>query len=413
VPEGRTVCVTGMGVVSPIGTNIGEFLVSLQNGRSGIRALRSDFSQRLAHNAFGVVELPEQSPLPRARLAGVDRFSAFALIAAHEAVADAGLAGAACLERAVVCVGTGLGGAETLQHGYEELLLRGGGRINPLTVVKGMNNAAAAHIAIDFRCHGHSITYSTACSSSAIAIGEALLALRHGRADVAIAGGAEALLTLGTIAAWEALRTLAIPDPADPATACRPFAADRTGLVLAEGAGFVLLEEEEHARARGAKIHARLRGYGTSTDATHMTKPDALGQTAAMQAALDDAGLRAAQIGYVNAHGTATIAGDIIETQAIKQIFGEHAKTLAVSSTKSMHGHLMGATGAVEFIASLLAMREGFAPPTINLHKPDPQCDLDYVANRARHGLQIEHVMSNSFAFGGSNAVLIASRAPA
>lgn len=407
--QARSVCVTGIGVVSPIGTNRREFLAALQAGRSGIRALRSDFSDRIAYNAFGVVELPAETPVARSRLAGLDRFSVFGLIAAHEAVADAQLQGAACLQRASVWVGTGMGGAETMQQGYEELLLRAGARINPLTVVKGMNNAAAAHIAIDFGCHGQSVTYSAACSSSAIAIGEALRALRWGYADVAIAGGTDALLTLGTISAWQALRTLAIPDPADPSTACRPFAADRTGLVLAEGAGFVVLEEEQHARARGATIHAHLSGYGTSTDATHMTKPDASGQAAAMQAALADAGLQGSQIGYVNAHGTATLAGDIIETEAIKRVFGAHAKALAVSSTKSMHGHLMGATGAVEFIASVLALRHGFVPPTINLHKPDPACDLDYVAHYARHDVPLAHVMSNSFAFGGSNAVLIAS----
>ncbi len=406
----RKVCVTGIGVLSPIGNGGPAFLAGLQNGRSGIRALCDDFSARLAHNAFGVVDLPAVTSLPRSRLAGLDRFSIFGLIAAHEAVADAGLAGHSCLDRAVVSVGTGMGGAETLQQGYEELLLRGGARINPFTVIKGMNNAAAAHIAIDFGCHGQSLTYSTACSSSAIAIGEALRAIRGAHANVAIAGGTEALLTHGTIAAWQALRTLAIPDPADPSTACRPFAADRSGLVLAEGAGFVILEEEAHARARGATIHARLSGYGASTDAGHLTKPDPAGQTAAMRAALTDAGLRESDIGYVNAHGTATLAGDVAETEAIKRVFRQHAAALAISSTKSMHGHLMGATGAVEFIASVLALRHRFLPPTINLHKPDPACDLDYVPNRARYDVRLEHVMSNSFAFGGSNAVLIASR---
>ncbi|SPE20030.1 Nodulation protein E [Burkholderiales bacterium] len=405
----RTVCVTGLGVVSPIGNGTPAFLAGLQSGRSGIRALHTAFSDRLAHNAFGVVDLPAETSVPRSRLAGIDRFSAFALIAAHEAVADAGLAGHPCLGRAIVYVGTGMGGSESVEKGYEELLLRGGARINPLIVVKGMNNAAAAHIAIDFGCHGQSLTYSTACSSSAIAIGEAQRAIGSGRADVAIAGGTEALLTYGAIAAWQAMRTLAIPDPADPSTACRPFAADRTGLVLSEGAGFVILEEENHARARGATIHARLSGYGTSTDASHMTKPDPTGQAAAIQAALADAGLQSSDIDYVNAHGTATLAGDVAETEAIKRVFGGHAKSLAVSSTKSMHGHLMGATGAVEFIASVLAMQHGFLPPTINLHQPDPACDLDYVPNRARQGVRLRHVMSNSFAFGGSNAVLIAS----
>jgi 3-oxoacyl-[acyl-carrier-protein] synthase II len=304
-----------------------------------------------------------------------------------------------------------MGGAESMQQGYEELLLRGGARMNPLLVVKGMNNAAAAHIAMDFHCHGQSITYSTACSSSAIAIGEAARAIRGGHAELAIAGGTEALLTFGTISAWQALRTLAIPDPADPGSACRPFAADRTGLVLGEGAGFVILEDETHARARGATVLARLSGYGASTDATHLTKPDPTGQALAMRAALSDAGLEASQVDYINAHGTATLAGDVIETEAIKHVFQEHARSLPVSSTKSMHGHLMGATGAVEFVASVLALQHSFLPPTINLHKPDPACDLDYVPNRARRDVPLRHVMSNSFAFGGSNAVLVASRA--
>jgi 3-oxoacyl-[acyl-carrier-protein] synthase II len=408
----RNVCVTGLGALTPIGNGIPAFLAGLQAGRSGIRAMHSDFSARLAYNAFGIVDMPSVPAVPRSRISGLDRFSIFGLIAAHEAVGDAGLAGHPGLADAILAVGTGMGGAESVQQGYEELLLRGGARLNPLLVIKGMNNAAAAHIAIDFGCHGQSITYSTACSSSAIAIGEAARAIRSGAADIAIAGGTEALLTYGTIAAWQALRTLAIPDPANPQTACRPFSADRTGLVLAEGAGFVILEEEAHARARGARIRARLSGYGARTDAAHLTKPDPAGQSAAMRAALADAGLAPHDIGYINAHGTATLAGDVTETEAIKRVFGAHAARMPVSSTKSMHGHIMGATGAVEFIATLLAMEHGFLPPTINLNVPDPACDLDYVPNRARSGVRIAHAMSNSFAFGGSNAVLIASRLP-
>jgi 3-oxoacyl-[acyl-carrier-protein] synthase II len=210
-----------------------------------------------------------------------------------------------------------------------------------------------------------------------------------------------------------AMRTLAIPDPADPGSACRPFAADRTGLVLGEGAGFLILEDEGHARARGARIHAILSGYGARTDATHLTRPDAAGQVATMRAALRDAGLAPSDIAYLNAHGTATQAGDIVETQAVREAFGDHAAKLPVSSTKSMHGHLMGATGAVELIATVLAIRHSFLPPTINLHRPDPACDLDYVPLQAREGVDIPHAMTNSFAFGGSNAVLVASRAPA
>jgi 3-oxoacyl-[acyl-carrier-protein] synthase II len=408
----RKVCVTGLGALTPIGNGIPAFLAGLQAGRSGIRAMQSDFSAKLAYNAFGIVDMPSVAAVPRSRTGGLDRYSILGLIAAHEAVGDAGLVGHPALESAILAVGTGMGGAESVQQGYEELLLRGGARLNPLLVVKSMNNAAAAHIAIDFGCHGQSLTYSTACSSSAIALGEAARAIRSGHADIAIAGGTEALLTFGTIAAWQALRTLAIPDPEHPQTACRPFSADRTGLVLAEGAGFVVLEEEAHARARGARVHARLSGYGARTDASHLTKPDPAGQSAAMRAALADAGLEPGDIGYINAHGTATLAGDITETEAIKRVFGDHARRLAVSSTKSMHGHLMGATGAVEFIAAVLAMEHGFLPPTINLHHPDPACDLDYVPNAARQGVVLRHVMSNSFAFGGSNAVLIASRLP-
>src|SRR5450631_716821 len=310
----RSVCITGIGVLSPIGNGAAGFLAGLRSGRSGIRALHCDFSERLLFNAFGVVDLPAETGVPRSRLAGLDRFSIFGLVASHEAVADAGLRGHPGLADAIVAVGTGMGGSETMQLGFEELLLRGGSRINPLTVVKGMNNAAAAHIAIDFGCHGQSLTYSTACSSSAVAIGEAARAIRAGTADLAIAGGTDAMLTLGTITAWQALRTLAIPDPADPASACRPFSADRSGLVLAEGAGFVILEEEGHARARGARIHGRLSGYGARTDASHMTKPDPSGQAATMRAALADAALRESDIGYINAHGTATIAGDVAET---------------------------------------------------------------------------------------------------
>ena len=410
MPSAHRVCITGLGALTPIGASVPAFLAGLRAGITGIRPLVAPFTDRIPHNAFGTIEaLPER--LPKTRLAGLDRFSALGLLAAHEAVADAGLVGHAALADAIVSVGTGMGGSETLQSGYEELLLRGGARVNPFLVIKAMNNAAAAHIAIDFGCHGQSLTYSTACSSSAIAIGEAARRIRSGEAQVAIAGGTEALLTLGTITAWFALRTLAIPDPGDPGSACRPFSADRNGLVLGEGAGFVILESEEHARARGARVHAVLSGYGARTDATHLTRPDAVGQVATMRAALRDAGLAPEDIGYLNAHGTATPAGDAVETQAVKEAFGDHAARLPVSSTKSMHGHLMGATGAVELIASVLAVTHSFLPPTINLRQPDPACDLDYVPHQAREGVAVRHAMSNSFAFGGSNAVLIASKA--
>jgi 3-oxoacyl-[acyl-carrier-protein] synthase II len=270
-----------------------------------------------------------------------------------------------------------------------------------------MNNAAAGHISIDHGLRGPSFTYSTACSSSAIAIGEAYRAIRHGYVDAAIAGGAESLLTLGTIRAWEALRTLAVTDTQDPAASCRPFSKDRTGLVLAEGAGMLVLETLDRASRRGARIHAEVIGYGAASDASHLTRPGEEGQVRAIRLALADAGSSPDEIDYINAHGTATLAGDVIETLAIKKVFGERAAHIPVSSTKSMHGHLMGAVGAVEFIASIMAIGRGAVPPTANLRVPDPECDLDYVPNIGRPGVAVRTVMSNSFAFGGSNAVLI------
>ena len=407
----RKAFVTGLGVVSPVGNSLDEFFNNLLSGRSGIRRLSAAFAPRLAAQIGGEVDFDAGALFPRPKLALLDRFSQFALAAAGQAMADARIdASDPRKMRAGVYIGTGLGGAQTTEAGYVELFTNGKDRLPPYTVVRAMNNAATAHISIDFGLRGPSVTYSTACSSSAIAIGEAARAIRHGYVDLAIAGGAESLLTLGTIRAWEALRTLASEDPGDPAASCRPFSRDRTGLVLGEGAGLVVLESEEHARARGARAYAELSGYGVSSDASHLTKPSQEGQAAAMRMALADAGLAPESIGYINAHGTATLAGDQIETAAVKEVFGAHAHRVAVSSTKSMHGHLMGATGAVEFIAAVLALHRSALPPTANLRVPDPDCDLDYVPNIGRTGVELGAVMSNSFAFGGSNAVLVARR---
>lgn len=408
----RKVVVTGTGVVTPVGIGRDAFFANLLAGRSGIRRLSSEFAPRLQSKIGGEVAFDAASAFPKPKLALLDRFSQFALVAAREALEDARIEpGDPRKARAGVYIGTGVGGSNTTESSYVELLTNGKDRLAPFTVVRVMNNAAAAHISIDYALRGPSLTYSTACSSSALAIGEAMRAIRHGYVDIAIAGGAESLLNQGTIRAWEALRTLAAEDPEDPGRSCRPFSKDRTGLVLAEGAGIVVLESEEHARARGAAIYAELAGYGAASDASHLTKPSQEGQCAAMRMALDDARIDAACIGYINAHGTATLAGDVSETAAIKEVFGAHATRLCVSSTKSMHGHLMGATGAVEFVASLLALQRGALPPTANLRVPDPECDLDYVPNVARTGVDLEAVMSNSFAFGGSNAVLVARRA--
>jgi len=408
----RKVVVTGLGVISPVGNGRDSFFGGLLAGKSGIRRLSLEFMPRLASKIGGEVEFNGADFFPKAKLALLDRFSQFALAAAREAIEDAGVDAAdSRKDRAGVYFGTGVGGAQTTEGGYTELFTQGKDRLPPYTVIRAMNNSATAHISIDYALRGPSLTYSTACSSSAVAIGEACRAIRHGYTDLAIAGGAEAMLTLGTIRAWEALRTLAVEDPVDPGASCRPFSRDRTGLVLGEGAGILVLESEAHARSRGAHIYAELAGYGTSSDASHLTKPAREGQAAAMRMALADAALAPEAVGYINAHGTGTLAGDPIETAAIKDVFGAHAARLAVSSTKSLHGHLMGATGAVEFIAAILALQRGSLPPTANLRVPDPECDLDYVPNSARNGVGLEAVMSNSFAFGGSNAVLIARRA--
>ena len=408
----RKVVVTGVGVVSPVGIGRDEFFAHLLAGRSGIRHLTADFMPRLVSKIGGEVAFDASAFFPKPKLSLLDRFSQFALVAAQQALDDAKIEAADPRKaRAGVYLGTGFGGAQTVESAYADIFANGKDRLPPYTVIRVMNNAATAHISIDFALRGPSLTFSTACSSSAIAIGEACRAIRHGYADLAIAGGSESLLTLATIRAWEALRTLAAEDPEDPSTSCRPFSKDRTGLVLGEGAGIVVLESEDHARARGATVYAELAGYGAASDASHLTKPSKEGQCAAMRMALEDAGLAPQAVGYINAHGTATLAGDVSETAAIREVFGAHATRLAVSSTKSMHGHLMGATGAVEFIASLLALQRGVLLPTANLRVPDPECDLDYVPNVARTGVELEAVMSNSFAFGGSNAVLVARRA--
>jgi 3-oxoacyl-[acyl-carrier-protein] synthase II len=257
---------------------------------------------------------------------------------------------------------------------------------------------------------GPNLTYSTACSSSAVAVGEAWLRLRAGVAPLALAGGAEAPLTLGTLKAWEALKTLATEDPSDPAASCKPFARDRNGLVLGEGAAVVVLEEWQHAQRRGAEIFGEIVGYGLVTDSAHLTRPSIDGQARALELALESARVAPAEVGYINAHGTGTAANDAVETAAIKRAFGAHAKKLPVSSTKSMHGHLLGAAGAVELVVTMLAMRTGTLPPTMNLRVPDPECDLDYVPNAAREARGEELALTSSFAFGGSNVVLACRR---
>jgi len=408
----RRVVITGLGIYSPVGKNPSEFFENLMAGRSGIGNLQTDFSDKLSCRLAAQIQgYNPADHFSRIKLTGIERFSQFALIAGEQAVKDAQLELTEQeLTRSGVYMGSGMGGASTLEEGYVEIFQREVPRVKPLSVLLTMNNAAASHLSLAYHLQGPNITYSTACSSSAIAIGEAYRQIKDGYADVMLAGGAEAMLTHVVMKAWEALRTLAHEDAADPSASCKPFAKDRSGLVLGEGAAILVLEDAERAVRRGARIYAEIAGYDSSSDASHITKPDAAGQTRAIINALHDAKIQPEDIHYINAHGTATLAGDFEETKALKQAFGEHAYHVPVSSTKSMHGHLMGATGAVEFVAAVLALQHQAIPPTLNLHQPDPDCDLDYVPNTGRCNVKLNAVMSNSFAFGGSNAVLIAKR---
>jgi len=412
----RRVAVTGIGVISPLGNDAEVFFDNLTHGKSGIARLlppahylsvKPDAECSWSHIGGAVAfDAARSFPAPKLRL--LDRVSQFALAATAQAEHDAALAFEDVdRRRAGVFVGTGMGGAHTTDEGYFALYAQGSERVKPYSVLMAMNNASAAWIGIEYGLTGPNLTYSTACSSSAVAIGEAARRIAGGEADVMIAGGSEAPLNLGTLVAWNALKTLASVDPEDAAKSCKPFARNRTGLVLGEGAAVVILEDWQHAQKRGARIRAELAGYGLCTDASHITRPTAEGQAEAMRLALASASLPPEAIGHINAHGTATLANDAIETAAIKQVFGDHAYRLPVSSTKSMHGHLLGAAGALEFVASVLALERKVIPPTINLDVPDPECDLDYVPGTARTDVAMNAVMSNSFAFGGTNAVLI------
>lgn len=408
----RRVAVTGIGIVSPLGNDEHTFFDALMAGRSGIRHMDVPFADRLGSKITAAVHFDGSAHFPAPKLRMLDRFSQFALVAAAQAIAGAGLQ----LDneeraRTGVFIGTGNGGSHIIDDGYHALYADGATRLPPFTVLMAMQNAAAAWIGIEHGLSGPNLTFSTACSSSAVAIGEACRRIREGEADVMLAGGSEAPLNFGTLKAWEALRTMASEDANDPAASCKPFARDRSGMVLGEGASVLVLEDWEHAVKRGARIRGELLGYGLSTDNEHITRPTVDGQARAMQLALESAGLRADAIHYINAHGTGTVANDATETAAIKQVFGKRAFDIPISATKSMHGHLLGAGAAVELVATLLAMEHGILPPTINLVQRDPECDLDYVAEGARSVQGVQVAMSNSFAFGGTNAVLVCGSA--
>jgi 3-oxoacyl-(acyl-carrier-protein) synthase len=405
----RRVAITGAGVVSPLGTTLQEFHGSLAAARSGVRRLGPEVAGSSGVQVGATIDWNPAPHFKEAEAANLDRATQFALVAAAQALSDSGL-NIENPERIGVSWGTGLGGAHTQEASYRQVYGAGEWRVRPLTVVMGMNNAAGSNVAVRHGLRGPFANYSTACSSSAMALGEAMRTIAAGRADAMVAGGSEALLTPGVLVAWQALRTLAPADAADPAASCKPFDKRRAGLVLGEGAAAFVLEEESAARARGARIYALLTGYGNTCDAVHMSRPDRDGQVRAMKQALAEAQLTPRDVGYINAHGTATAVGDVVEAEAINAVFGEAAREVRVSSTKSLHGHLLGGSGALEFAAALLAL-EGVLPPTGFLEQPDPACALRHVAREAERISPPRAVMSNSFAFGGSNVALVAERA--
>lgn len=400
----KRVVITGLGAITPLGKDVGSFFESLVAGRSGVHEIDAPWGTYLAAPVIEDLD----SHFSKLRRVTLDRVSQLSLVAARQAIAQAGLDfsdGEG--EHAGIYWGTGMGGIGTLEATYDDILVKRAQRLRPATIVMVMNNASAGQIGIEFGIRGPSFTYSSACSSSAAAIGEAFHAVRFGLVKAAIAGGGEAPLTQGVVKAWESLQTLARKDAERPDTSCRPFSADRSGFVLGEGAAALVLEEEESARARGARIIAEIVGYGNTTDASHITQPDSSGQARAMVQALAEAGLSPQQVDHINAHGTGTKAGDPKETSAIKQVFGEYARRIPISATKALHGHLMGAAGAVEMIATLEAMRTSIVPPTAHLFHPDLECDLDYVSEGARKVDRIDAAMSNSFGFGGNNVVIV------
>ena len=415
MPALRRVAITGLGVVSAVGAACGPFFASLLAGRSGIRALDMAFPMGTESVLAGSIDFDPNLYFSKARLLTLDRVSQLALVAAREAMDQAGLSsddpsfsGGPKRERFGVAVGTGSGGSGSTDAAYSALLEQKVARLRPMTVVLSMNNATAAHLSMEFGLKGPSSTVSNACASSANAIGDAFRQIRHGYADAMLVGGSDALLNRGTFKAWQAMQTLGRLHADGPQASCRPFSKDRSGLVLSEGSAMLVLEDWDSARRRGASILAEVAGYASTTDAHHLTQPEAKGQAEAMRLGLLDAGLNADAIGYLNAHGTATEIGDVVETQAIRLAFGSQSDRLPVSSTKALHGHAMGAAGAMEFLVSVMALRSGQLPPTAFLESPDPRCDLDYLPLQAREVNGLRAVMSNSFAFGGSNSVLVA-----
>ncbi|MGA8038033.1 MAG: beta-ketoacyl-[acyl-carrier-protein] synthase family protein [Candidatus Acidiferrales bacterium] len=396
----RRVAITGLGIISPLGHNVEQCWKSLSEGRPGIGPIeRVDCTSLRFKNGAEVRNYDPTKYFEGGKEAYIDRFAQFSVIAAREALSHSGISLTKELkERSAIVCGSSVGGQAAIESGFEDLYVLARGRVHPLTIPKTMANAGASHIAMESGLCGPTYTVSTACSSANHAIGQAFRLIRYGECDFAITGGSEAMFTIGMLKAWEAMRVIA-PDT------CRPFSKDRRGMVLGEGGAMMTLEPMDTAKARGAKIYAELCGFGMTSDAHHLTQPTVDGPARAMRGALREAEMAAEEVGYINAHGTGTPGNDPVESSAIREVFGAHADKIGVSSTKSMHGHALGAAGALEAIATVLALHNGILPPTANYNEPDPECTLDYIPNKPRVR-RVGAALSNSFAFGGLNAVV-------
>jgi len=394
------VVITGLGVISAAGHNAADFWEKVKDGRSSIGEITTIPTDTLTVRIGAeVAGFQPQEHFEKRQLGMLDRFSQFGLVAAREAVADSGISfeGEAG-ERSASIIGSGVGGQTTLDASYWEIYAEKKTRVHPFTVPRLMINAATSHITMEHGIRGPAFSVASACSSANHAMGQAYLMVRSGMVDTAVTGGAEATITVGTMKGWEALRVMA-------SDTCRPFSKGRSGMVLGEGAAIFVFESLEKAKARGAKIYTEVAGHGLSSDAMDITLPDVGGAARAIAGALKNAKLNPEDVDYVNAHGTGTAANDVTETKALKQVFGDKASSLPISSTKSMIGHALGGAGALELAAVVLGMRDGIAPPTANYVERDPECDLDYIPNEPRE-MEINAAISNSFAFGGLNAVM-------
>jgi 3-oxoacyl-[acyl-carrier-protein] synthase II len=411
----RRVVVTGLGLVSPVGNSVAEGWANLVAGRTGIGPItRFDASAMACRFAGEVKGFRIEDYVPAKEARHMDTFIHYGMAASMQAVADAGLPTGAALgedaaERIGVMVGSGIGGLPMIEQTHAEYAARGPRRISPFFVPASIINMISGHVSIQYGFTGPNLAIVTACTTGLHCIGEAGRLIEYGDADVMVAGGAESTVSPLGIGGFAAARALSTRND-DPATASRPWDKDRDGFVLGEGAGVLVLEEYEHARRRGAKVYAELAGFGMGADAFHMTAPNVDGPKRSMKAALRNAGINAAEVQYLNAHGTSTPLGDINETNAIKLAFGEHARSMVVNSTKSMTGHLLGGAGGIESVFTVLAVHHQVSPPTINIFSPDPECDLDYCANVARD-LKIDVAVKNNFGFGGTNGTLVFRRA--